>query len=259
MSILKVSYIQADLIWENPEKNIALFNKEIEKVPNDVDLIILPEMFSTGFSMRPKSLAEKENGITVSWMLETARKKQSVITGSLIIESENKYYNRLFWVRPNGDYDTYDKRHLFSLAGEQNHYSPGLKSLVVDLKGFKIKPLICYDLRFPVWSRNTENYDLLIFIANWPERRSYFWSQLLIARAIENQSYVVGVNRVGNDGNNVYHSGDSVCLDPLGQPLVKSESGKVEVVNFTLSKDVIKSVRDKFQFLNDKDDFNILT
>ena len=259
MSKLKVSYIQADLIWENPIANIKLFTDEIEKVPEGTDLIILPEMFSTGFSMKPEKLAEKEDGPSLSWMKEMAQNRNCVVTGSLIIESENQYFNRLFWVLPNGEYQTYDKRHLFSLANEQNFYSAGNKSLIIDLKGFKIMPLICYDLRFPVWSRNTHDYDVLIYVANWPERRSYFWKQLLIARAIENQSYVIGVNRVGNDGNDVFHSGDSICLDPLGQPVVQSRSGKSEVVNFTLSKDSVKRVREKFQFLNDKDDFRIIT
>jgi len=259
MSNLYVSFIQANLHWGNPEANLKMFTEQIEQITGEVDLIVLPEMFSTGFSMQPERLAETEEGQGVAWMKKMASSTKSVITGSLIIEENGKFYNRLFWVNPDGSYKTYNKRHLFSLAGEENHYAPGNKRLTVELKGFKIMPLICYDLRFPVWSRNDLNYDVLLYVANWPERRSFYWKQLLIARAIENQAYVIGVNRVGNDGNDVSHTGDSICLDPLGKEVKAASAGKVEAVNVVLSKDTVTRVRDKFKFLNDKDCFEIIT
>ena len=258
MSTLNVSFIQADLAWENASANLAQFSEKISAIPADTDLIILPEMFTTGFSMTPEKWAEKQDGTSVMWMQKTANEKNCVVTGSLIIEENGKYYNRLFWVHPDGSFQTYNKRHLFSLAGEENHYAPGNERLIVDLKGFKIMPLICYDLRFPVWSRNDVNYDLAIYVANWPERRSFYWSQLLIARAIENQAYVIGVNRVGNDGNEIYHSGNSICLDPLGGVIAKAEDGKEDTISVTLSKDTVNRVRDTFKFLNDKDDFKVI-
>ena len=257
MNELHVSFIQADLHWENPLENLKMFAEKIEQISKPTDLIILPEMFSTGFSMSPEKLAETEDGVSVNWMKSTAQEKGCVLTGSLIIKENNQYYNRLFWVNPDGTYQTYNKRHLFSLAGEENHYSAGTERLIVKLKGFKIMPLICYDLRFPVWSRNDLDYDLLIYVANWPERRSFFWNQLLIARAIENQSYVIGVNRVGDDGNQIYHSGNSICLDPLGGEVMKAEPGKSETISCVLSKDTVNRVREKFRFLNDKDSFRI--
>ena len=257
MSILHVSFIQADLQWENSEANLRMFTQQIEQISGKVDLIVLPEMFSTGFSMEPERLAETEQGKSVAWMKQIAFSTNAVITGSLIIEESGKFYNRLFWVRPDGNYETYNKRHLFSLAGEENHYANGTERLVVELNGFKIMPLICYDLRFPVWSRNDLGYDVLLYVANWPERRSFYWKQLLIARAIENQSYVIGVNRVGNDKNEVSHSGDSVCLDPLGKEVGVAQLSKPEIVSVILSKDTVNRVRDKFKFLNDKDEFEI--
>jgi len=257
MSILHVSFIRADLQWENSEANLRMFTQQIEQISGKVDLIVLPEMFSTGFSMEPERLAETEQGKSVAWMKQIAFSTNAVITGSLIIEESGKFYNRLFWVRPDGNYETYNKRHLFSLAGEENHYANGTERLVVELNGFKIMPLICYDLRFPVWSRNDLGYDVLLYVANWPERRSFYWKQLLIARAIENQSYVIGVNRVGNDKNEVSHSGDSVCLDPLGKEVGVAQLSKPEIVSVILSKDTVNRVRDKFKFLNDKDEFEI--
>jgi predicted amidohydrolase len=257
MSELHVSFIQTDLVWENPKSNLDNLAQKIALVPENTDLIILPEMFSTGFSMQPSQLAQTETGSSVSWLKGMAKKTEAVVTGSLIIEEEGKFYNRLFWVKPDGTYQTYNKRHLFTLAGEQHQYEKGTVRLIVNLKGFKIMPLVCYDLRFPVWSRNDVAYDLLIYVANWPERRAYYWKQLLIARAIENQSYVIGVNRVGIDGNAVFHSGDSVCVDPLGKKLLEVENGREEVVSITLSKDTVSRVRDTFQFLNDQDDFEI--
>lgn len=258
MSTLHVSFIQTNLAWENPTANLAMFSEKIKAISEQTDLIILPEMFTTGFSMTPEKWAEKEAGISVQWMQKMANEKNCVITGSLIIEEDGNYFNRLFWVSPNGSFKTYNKRHLFSLAGEENHYTAGNERVIVELKGFKIMPLICYDLRFPVWSRNDVGYDLALYVANWPERRAFYWSQLLVARAIENQTYVIGVNRVGKDGNAIYHSGDSVCLDPLGGMIAEAKSGTDEVVTVTLSKNTIERVRSNFKFLNDMDDFTVI-
>lgn len=257
MSELHISLVQANLVWENPEENLKLFSEKMKAIPSDTDVVVLPEMFTTGFSMSPEKFAEKESGKSVKWLKEMAAKLDCVLTGSIIIEDNQNYYNRLFWVQPDGNYQTYDKRHLFSLAGEEKHYSPGNQRLVVEWKGFKIMPLICYDLRFPVWSRNDLAYDLLLYVANWPERRAFYWKQLLIARAIENQSYVIGVNRVGNDGNMVSHSGDSVCLNPLGESVATAKPSKEEILHVTLSKGTVSRVRETFNFLNDKDEFEV--
>lgn len=257
MEAIKVCYIQTDLYWEDITKNLEMFTDKLEAISEDVDLLILPEMFSTGFSMAPEKWSETEEGQALAWMKNTAASKDCVVTGSVIIEEKDRYFNRLFWVRPDGDYKSYDKRHLFSFAGEDEHYTSGTERLIVELKGFKIMPLICYDLRFPVWSRNDVDYDLAIYVANWPERRSYYWKQLLIARAIENQAYVIGVNRVGNDGNEIYHSGDSVCLDPLGGTVYSSKPGIEEMACFQIERKVIQTVREKFNFLNDQDAFQI--
>lgn len=257
METIKVCYIQADLHWEDIDKNLEMFTDKSEGISEDVDLLILPEMFSTGFSMAPEKWSESEEGKALMWMKNMAVSKDCVVTGSVIIQEKGQYFNRLFWVQPNGEYKSYNKRHLFSFAGEDEHYTSGTKRLIVDLKGFKIMPLICYDLRFPVWSRNDVDYDLAIYVANWPERRSYYWKQLLIARAIENQAYVIGVNRVGNDGNDIYHSGDSVCLDPLGGMVYSSKPGIEEVACFQIERKVIQTVREKFNFLNDQDAFQI--
>lgn len=258
MSQLHFTMVQASLVWEDAKANHAHFDQLLSDI-EQTDVIVLPEMFSTGFSMNPESLAENESGVSVSWMQELAKRSNAAVTGSLIIREDSKYYNRLFWVLPSGDFTTYDKRHLFSLAGEEKHYAAGNERVLIEYKGFRIMPLVCYDLRFPVWSRNDLNYDVAIYVANWPERRSYYWKQLLIARAIENQSYVIGVNRVGNDGNEIYHSGDSICLDPLAAIVSSANAGKEEVFTAVIDKDRIAEVRDKFQFLNDQDNFDILT
>ena len=259
MSTLQVCMVQSSLHWENPKANLEMFTKKLNEIQSEPDLIILPEMFTTGFSMRPKQFAQTMDGEVVRWLEHMASNKNCVITGSLIVSESGKYYNRLIWMRPDGTYSFYDKRHLFSLVGEENHYEPGNERLIVELNGFRIIPLICYDLRFPVWSRNDLNYDLAIYVANWPERRSFFWSQLLIARAIENQSFIIGVNRVGNDGNGISHTGDTVCLGPLGDEIIGAFPGKEELVFTTIKKDDLDTVRNKFRFLNDQDSFSILT
>ncbi|WP_196884899.1 amidohydrolase [Aureivirga sp. CE67] len=254
---LKVSYIQTELFWENKQKNLEMFSEKIASIEEETDIIILPEMFTTGFSMDPDYFAEEMSGNSVEWMQKEAKKKNVLLIGSLIIKDDFKYYNRLLAVFPDGNILQYDKRHLFTLAGEHRVYSGGNDRLVFDYKGWRICPLICYDLRFPVWSRNTENYDVLIFIANWPERRNFAWKQLLIARAIENMCYTIGVNRVGLDGNKINHSGDSAVLDYFGNNLIEENSNKEEIKTITLQKDPMKKARNKLQFLNDQDNFTV--
>lgn len=257
MENLRVTLIQSTLHWEQPQRNRKMFEEKIDFIEEQTDVIVLPEMFTTGFSMKPKELAETMQGETVDWMQRMARKKSAVVTGSLIIEEGGDYFNRLIWMQPNGKLDTYDKRHLFSLAGEENHYKQGDRRVVVELNGWKIALFVCYDLRFPVWSRNKSEYDVALYIANWPERRSFPWKQLMIARAIENQSYVIGLNRVGDDGNKVSHSGDSAIIDALGEKISTLEAHDDGLETISLSMQDLQDVRQKFQFLNDQDQFEI--
>ena len=201
---LNITIIQPDITWEDKAANMQMYEQLIADAPGNKQVVILPEMFTTGFSMAPEKLAEPMNGATVKWMEDMARKYRCILTGSLIIEEEGRYYNRLIWMQPDGKYGCYDKRHLFGYADEDQHYSSGNKKLVAQVNGFRICLLVCYDLRFPVWARNTgDDYDVLVYVANWPERRSLAWKTLLQARAIENMSYVVGVNRVGTDGKGI--------------------------------------------------------
>ncbi len=253
MQDINVTLIQTALHWEDAPANRAHFSELLAGIqPGSTDLILLPEMFPTGFSMKPKQLAETMDGPSIQWLHVQAAKLGAVITGSLIIKEGDKYYNRLIWMRPDGTYAQYDKRHLFSYAGEDKHYTAGKERLILELKGWRICPLVCYDLRFPVWSRNRKQYDLLLYVANWPERRSYPWKQLLIARAIENQCYVAAVNRIGADGNHINHSGDSALIDPLGEVLFTKAHEPV-VQTFTLSQAHLTEVREKFRFLDDAD------
>lgn len=256
MEDLRISMIQTELFWEEPSANLDALASVIQPLAQQTDLIILPEMFTTGFTMSATRLGEMMPGPTLEWMQEQAARTGAVVTGSFIAGDEGGHYNRLAWMRPDGGYEYYDKRHLFTLAGEQNHYRPGRRHLVVDYKGWRILPLICYDLRFPVWSRNTQAYDLLIYVANWPQRRSYAWRHLLIARAIENQAYTIGVNRVGYDGNEIYYSGDSLLLDFAGQIRYRAAHTK-DTFTTTLSKKEQDAYREKFRFLADRDDFTI--
>ena len=240
--------------------------QKIESIKEKIEVVILPEMFSTGFSMQPKLLAEKMDGETIEWMKKIATSKKIILTGSLIIEDDGKYYNRLIWMLPNGENGIYDKRHLFAYADEHNHYSQGNKRLIAQVKGWKINLQVCYDLRFPLWARQSPppqkeegrglEYDVLIYVANWPERRSTAWKTLLQARAIENQCYVVGVNRVGEDGNKINHSGDSMIIDPLGEILYQKANVE-DVFTHTLNKEKLNEVREKFPFWKDADTFNI--
>ena len=259
MSTLTITTIQSDLIWEEKSANLRQLEQKISTIPEKTEIVILPEMFSTGFSMNTAQLAEKMDGETISWMKRVSNENGIVLTGSLIIEAEGKYFNRLIWMLPNGQYGHYDKRHLFAYGEEDQHYSAGNKRLIASVKGWKINLLICYDLRFPIWARQqpkAAEYDVLIYVANWPERRSHAWKTLLCARAIENQSYVIGVNRTGTDGNNIYYSGNSLVIDPLGQVLYHM-ADEEDVFTITLQKEKLDEVRTKFPFWKDADDFKI--
>lgn len=266
MQSLSITTIQTSLHWENKESNILMLEKKILGIKEKTNIVVLPEMFTTGFSMKPEILAEKMDGASVSWMRKIAKEKGVILTGSLIIEEEGKYYNRLIWMLPNGQLGHYDKRHCFSLAGEDQHYTPGSKRLIASVGGWKINLCICYDLRFPVWTRQviqeepeTESgpeFDVLVYVANWPEKRSHAWKTLLQARAIENQCYVVGVNRIGNDGNELYHVGDSMIVDPLGEKMYHKEHEE-DVHTTTLEKSVLDEVREKLPFWKDADNFLI--
>lgn len=258
MENLKITLFQAYLFWENIDKNLQNITLRLTGIREKTDLIILPEMFNTGFTMNAENLAEPMNGKTMQWMTKTSKQYNCVVTGSLIITENDKFYNRLIWMRPDGTYECYDKRHLFTLAKEHQTYTAGKKKLIVDLKGWKICPMVCYDLRFPVWLRNIgkETYDLLIIVANWPERRALHWRTLIPARAVENQAYVIGLNRVGHDGNQVYHSGDSTCISPNGD-VVYYKRDEEDVYTFTMVADEIEKTRRALPFLKDADKFEI--
>jgi predicted amidohydrolase len=253
MQDLTVTLVQTELVWEDIDANLAMLDHKLDGIETDTDLIILPEMFTTGFSMNAPKLAQGMDGSAVAWMLKTAAKKNADITGSIIIQSDGKYFNRLIWARPNGKLFTYDKRHTFRMLDEHKVYSPGDRNMTVALKGWKIRPFICYDLRFPVWSRNIDNqYDLAVFVANWPEKRALHWKSLLTARAIENQCFIVAVNRVGTDGNGNAHSGDSSVIDPLGDILFQ-KTGEEALHTATLSHDVLETFREDFPAWMDAD------
>jgi len=242
---LRVTLVQTELAWQAPATNRRALAARFRGLAGHTDLVVLPEMFSTGFSMDAEGLAETMDGPTVGWMREEAAATGCVITGSLIVRDGASCCNRLVWARPDGTLDHYDKRHLFRMANEQRHYAPGSRRLIVALKGWRICPMICYDLRFPVWSRNRGDYDVLLYVANWPQRRAHAWSTLLKARAIENLAYAVGVNRIGRDGNGATYAGDSVALDFLGQPL-SSEGGGDRVETAVLDLESLQKYREAF-------------
>ncbi|MCM4155209.1 amidohydrolase [Gramella sp. AN32] len=254
---LNVAIIQEDLIWENPEANRNLFSQRFEQLNEQVDLIILPEMFTTGFSMNAENLAEPENGKTLSWMKDNARKYDVAITGSVIIEEDKNYFNRLFFVYPDGSFKKYNKRHTFTLAKEHLTYTAGTERLLVEYKGWKICPLICYDLRFPVWARNTQDYDLLLYVANWPKTRVNAWDALLKARAIENMSYCIGVNRTGEDGDGYVYNGHSAVYDSLGILQSSEDFEKTFIQEIQLNKEHLNETRNKLRFLEDRDEFTL--
>ena len=255
---LVIALVQTDLIWENPKQNRENILEKIESITQKVDIIVLPEMFTTGFTMNAKSVAESMDGKTISWLQKTALKTNAAIVGSLIISEENKFFNRLVFVEPSGTVHHYDKRHTFTLAGEEKVYASGTKKIIVDYKGWKICPLVCYDLRFPVWARNTEDYDVLMYVANWPKPRILAWNALLKARAIENMCYCIGVNRVGLDEPQNEYCGHSEAYDVLGNEMTafKTNKDQIEVVAFERSH--INFYRNKLKFLNDRDIFTIV-
>ena len=253
---LKIALLQSDLVWENPTINRIKFQEQIKNIKEPVDLIVLPEMFTTGFTMNAKVVAEAMSGKTVLWMQKLAKEKKTAISGSIIICENNQHYNRLLFVHPSGKTEIYNKKHTFTLAGEEKVYTAGNKKLIVEYLGWKICPLICYDLRFPVWARNTKNYDVLLFVASWPATRINAWDTLLKARAIENMSFTIGVNRIGEDANNYLYPGHSSAYDCLGNELCKNINEK-SILVITLNKDSQEKVRRKLNFLNDRDVFKI--
>ena len=266
MSSLTVTLIQTSLHWENKAANLAMFSEKIASINTSPQVIILPEMFSTGFTMQPEVFAETMDGETVNWMKKTAVEKRAILTGSIAAKENDRYYNRLIWMLPNGQFGYYDKRHLFAYAGEDSHYTPGTKRLITSVNNWKINMQVCYDLRFPVWARQQviagdgnkiPEYDLLIYVANWPERRNHAWKTLLQARAIENQCYVIGVNRIGNDGNDIYHSGNSMVISPVGEVLYH-HAHEEDIFTITLQKELLNETRTRFPFWKDADNFTIL-
>lgn len=255
---LKVALIQSDLVWENPEQNRINFSKKLISIPDNIDLIILPEMFTTGFTMNAASIAETMQGKTVEWMKQMASKYNVAITASVVIVENKKFYNRLLFVQPEGETTIYDKKHTFTLANEGETYASGTKRVIINYKGWKICPLICYDLRFPVWARNTVDYDLLIYVANWPKPRVSAWDALLKARAIENMSYCIGVNRVGVDGVNIEYSGHSAAYDVLGSKITNFTPNNEQIEIVSLKKEHIKKYRNALKFLDDRDGFTLV-
>ena len=254
---MKVALVQLPLVWEDPKSNRVNIEQKINAIESGTDLIVLPEMFTTGFTMQPERVAETMNGETIQWMQSLAKAKNVAITGSLIIVEEGKYYNRLVFVFPTGEIQQYDKRHLFTLAGEDGVFTAGTSKVLIEYKGWKICPLICYDLRFPVFSRNTENYDMLIYVANWPKTRINAWDTLLKARAIENMSYTIGVNRLGVDGTNLEYVGHSQIVDYLGNSVLEPQKGE-GVFIAELDKNRLLDTRKKLDFLKDQDQFQLL-
>jgi predicted amidohydrolase len=262
MQSLTVTVIQTDLHWEDKPANLDMLEAKIFGIKEKTEIVLLPEMFSTGFSMKPEELAETMEGATIQWMKRVAAAKKIILAGSAIIEEGGNYYNRLVWMQPDGEYGVYDKRHRFAYAGEDEHYTAGTKRLIVSVKGWKIQPLVCYDLRFPVWTRQQTQpegpeYDVLIYVANWPEKRVQAWKTLLQARAIENQCYVVGVNRTGEDGAGIHYSGESMVIGPMGEELYTKKDAE-DIFTITLDKEHLNNIREKLPFLKDADGFMIL-
>ena len=275
---LNITGIQTNLHWEDKKANLEMLEEKILSISQPTEIVVLPEMFSTGFSMRPEKLAETMKGETMQWMKRIAAEKKIILTGSVIIEEDKnpalpagRYYNRLIWMLPNGEFGYYDKRHLFRYADEDSHYTAGNKRLIASVKGWKINLFVCYDLRFPVWSRQASppappqrrgeqssfEYDVLIYVANWPEKRVTAWKTLLQARAIENQCYVVGVNRTGKDGNKIYYSGDSLVIDPSGE-ILYHKNDEEDIFTLHLDKSHLEKIREKFPFWKDADRFKII-
>lgn len=266
MKDLTVTLVQPQLHWEDKDANLQMLEQQLRSIPTSTNVVVLPELFSTGFSMAPERLAEPMDGPTVAWMRRLAAELRVILTGSIIIADTDAatgalhYYNRLIWMLPNGQCGTYDKRHRFAYAGENEHYTAGNKRLIAAVNGWRLNLQVCYDLRFPVWARQATaaapEYDVLVYVANWPERRSHAWRTLLQARAIENQCYVVGVNRVGADGKGIAHSGNSMVVDPLGEILYEAVD-TAAVHTLTLNGAHLQGVRQQLPFLKDGDFFTI--
>lgn len=252
MPDLNITIVQPNIRWEDRQANLSNYSGMLTPL-NSTDLIVMPEMFATGFSMQPEKLKETMDGPSVQWMKKLAGEKDAAVVGSLIIEDNGKVFNRLVWVSPNGKSESYDKRHLFTMGEENQHYSAGIEKLIVEYKGLRFCPLICYDLRFPVWSRNTENYDVLLYVANWPAPRHDVWKTLLQARAIENQAYCIGVNRVGKDGAGLEYRGDSALTDARGN--ARFLGVKEQVTSFDISLEELRKFRKKFPVFKDRDLF----
>ena len=258
MPDLTLTLIQTDLAWEDIDANLARLTAKIESIAAPTDLIVLPEMFSTGFSMSAPRLAETVAGKAAAWMRRMAAAGGAVVTGSLMIQESGHYYNRLIWARPDGAIEHYDKKHLFRYAGEEKVFTAGARLMTFALKGWRIRPFICYDLRFPVWTRNLrQSYDLALFVANWPARRSAHWQALLRARAIENQAYAIGVNRVGTDGNGLYYNGCSAVIAPTGEVLLE-EIQNERICTLSLDRGLLESYRKEFPVWMDADEEMIL-
>lgn len=253
---LTISLLQTPLAWHDPAANRAHFADLLQSLPAATDLAILPEMFTTGFTMDAEGLAEPMDGPTLQWMTALARKTGITLCGSVDVLDGGHYYNRCLWASPDGSHRHYDKRHLFRMAGEHEHYTAGTERLIVELNGWRICPLVCYDLRFPVWSRGINEYDLLVYVANWPAARRSAWTTLLPARAVENQCYVAGVNRVGRDGNGIDYAGDSAAYDFLGNALADS-GDKAGAETVTLDHDALRRYREKFPAWRDADGFRL--
>ena len=254
---MKVALFQTKLAWEQPETNRKFIEEYFLNEETDFDLFILPEMFTSGFTMNPEAIAETMNGETISWLKQLAQQKNCAITGSLVIKEKGNFYNRMVFVHPSGKIESYDKRHLFSLAGEEKVYTKGIDKVIVNYNNWKICLQICYDLRFPVFARNTEDYDLLLYVANWPKARITAWDALLKARAIENMTYTIGVNRIGEDANQLEYPGHSKVIDYLGNEILACEN-ELGVFCVELDKTKQTEIRQKMNFLNDKDDFNLI-
>ncbi len=259
MSTLNFTLIQSHLHWEDKPANLNMFEEKIKGITDPMEIVVLPEMFNTGFSMNPGLLSEDMDGDTMKWMKRIASEKKIILTGSMMISEEKKIYNRLIWMQPDGRYGSYDKRHLFSYGGEDKEFTPGQKRLIAQVKGWKICTLICYDLRFPVWSRMSKenDYDVLMYVASWPVKRIAAWKALLQARAIENQCYVIGLNRIGTDGTGLHYPGESCIIGPLGD-ILYSKPQIEDIFTIQLDKEVLNDIRASFPFQKDKDEFVIL-
>lgn len=266
MQSLRSTLVQSPLAWEQPRANLAHFDSVLGPLAGATDLVVLPEMFTTGFTMRPEKNAERHEGDGLLWMKQKAAQLGACIAGSICVQEGGNYYNRLYAVKSDANYQSYNKRHLFRMGNEHAHYTAGKERTIVKLKGWNILPLVCYDLRFPVWCRNRwkkennelrANYDILLFVANWPEVRNFAWKQLLVARAIENQCFVIAVNRIGADGNLVMHSGDSMVIDPLGRVISKTKAHEQHAETVLVEPEVLLDARKKFPVGLDADDFGL--